>query len=115
MGETTLCRQAIEKIPKIEQSNQYVRATLLDGEEKFEAANKERNFALMILIEMQYILADCYLARGEKEKAVIQLEIARGVLSAFEDDFPTKYRPSAYDPEEIAALTGRVGKIRGEA
>ena len=60
---------------------------------------------------MLYILADHYDRQGEKEKAIIQLEIAGGVLNAFENDFSTEYTRCAYDPKEIEKISKRMESI----
>ena len=60
---------------------------------------------------MLYILADHYDRQGDKEKAKIQLEIAREVLQAFENDFSTEYTRCAYDPEEIEKISKRIASI----
>ncbi len=72
---------------------------------------KEKNLSLDDLISMLNILADHYDRQDEKEKAKIQLEIARGVLKAFEKDFPTKYTRCAYDPKEIDKISKRIADI----
>ena len=114
MGEYALCKQAIEKIPETYFSNLYVKADLLDGEEKYEAANKEKNLCLEHMIYMLYILADHYTAQGDTDKAIIQLEIARNVLNSFESDFATQYTRSAYDPEEIENINKRITDLKSK-
>ena len=54
------------------------------------------------------ILADQYAAEGEREKARIQLDIARRVASAFENDFPTRWTRSPYDPAQIEEISRRI-------
>lgn len=114
MGEVALCKQAIDKIPETYFSNLYVKAYLLDGEEKYEAANKEKNLCLEHMIYMLYILADHYTAQGDTDKAIIQLEIARNVLNSFESDFATQYTRSAYDPEEIENINKRITDLKSK-
>ena len=111
LGDLSMCKEAIEKIPEVYFSNLYVKADLLEGDKKFEAADKEKHLSLEHLIYMLYILSDHYDQHGEKEKAKIQLEIARGVLNAFENDFSTEYTRCAYDPEEIDKISKRIASI----
>ncbi|MBR0143279.1 MAG: helix-turn-helix domain-containing protein [Clostridia bacterium] len=111
LGDSSMCRECIEKIPEFYFSNLSVKADLLEGEEKYEAAVKEKHISLEHLVDMLYILADHYERQGDKEKAKIQLEIARGVLKAFENDFPTEYTRCAYNPEEIDRISGKIADI----
>ena len=111
LGELSMCKEAVEKIPEFYFSNLYVKANLLEGEEQFEAAVKEKHLCLEHLIDMLSILADHYVRQGDKEKAKIQLEIAGGVMKAFENDFSTEYTRCAYDPEEIDKITERIADI----
>ena len=111
MGDYSMCKEAIGKIPEFYFSNLSVKADLLEGEERFEAAVKEKYLSLGDLVSMLSILADHYALQGEKEKAKIQLEIARGVLKAFKNDFSTEYTRSGYNPEEIDRISRRIADI----
>jgi transcriptional regulator with XRE-family HTH domain len=108
LGEDAMCREAVGKIPEIYFSALSVKAELLDGEERFEAANKEKCLCLEHLLRMLSILADHYAAEGEREKARIQLDIAHRVIAAFENDFPTRYTRSPYDPAQIEEISRRI-------
>ncbi len=111
LGDDSMCKESIDKIPEVYFSNLSVKAELLEGAEKYEAAVKEKHLCLEHLIHMLSVLADHYIKQGEKEKAKIQLEIARGVLKAFENDFATEYTKCAYDPEEIDKISKRIADI----
>ena len=103
-GEYQLAKEAIEHIPEIYFSNLYLKAYLLEGEEKYEAAVKESSLCLEHLIWMLEILGEIYLEKGETEKAKIKYIQAINVLKAFDNDFETKYTHSKYDPEKIKEL-----------
>lgn len=60
-GDYSLAKEAIEHIPEIYFSNLYVKAYLLDGEDKFEAATKEASLCFEHLIWMLEILGEIYL------------------------------------------------------
>ena len=111
LGDDSMCKECIDKIPEVYFSNLYVKAELLEGDEKYEAAVKEKHLCLEHLMDMLRILADHYVRQGDKEKARIQLEIARGVLQAFENDFPTEFTRCAYDPAEIDRISERIADI----
>ncbi|MBQ7699861.1 MAG: helix-turn-helix transcriptional regulator [Clostridia bacterium] len=111
LGEYSMCREAIEKIPEVYFSSLYVKAELLEGDERFEAANKEKNLSAEHLVYMLEILSGHYAAWGEKSKARIQLEIAIKVMEAFENDFSTGYTKCAYDPEKIKVLTEKISAL----
>lgn len=111
LGDDSMCKESIEKIPEVYFSNLYVKAALLEGDDKYETAVKEKHLCLEHLIDMLYTLADHYELQGEKEKAKTQLEIARSVLKAFENDFSTEFTRCAYDPEEIDKISKRIASI----
>ena len=111
-GEYELAKEAIEHIPEIYFSNLYVKAYLLEGEEKYEAAVKESSLCLEHLVWMLEILGEIYLEKGETEKAKKEYTQAINVLKAFENDFGTKYTHSKHDPEKIKALEIKLSLIQ---
>ncbi len=110
-GEYELAKEAIEHIPEIYFSNLYVKAYLLEGEEKYEAAVKESSLCLEHLVWMLEILGEIYLEKGETEKAKKEYTQAINVLKAFENDFETKYTHSKHDPEKIKELENKLSLI----
>lgn len=110
-GEYSLAKEAIEHIPEIYFSKLYVKAYLLDGEDKYEAATKEASLCFEHLIWMLEILGDIYLEKGEKEKAKIQFTQALNILKAFENDFDTEYTYNKFDPKKINELEGKLSLI----
>lgn len=91
IGEYGLARDAIEQIPEIYFTKLELAAALLEGEEKFQAAEKQKVLSVGSLVDMLECLADYYQETGENEKAKIQPTIAAKVLAAFQDDFLTKW------------------------
>lgn len=101
IGEYGLARDAIEQIPEIYFTKLELAAALLEGEEKFEAAEKQKTLSVNGLVDMLECLADYYQEKGENEKAKIQLTIAAKVLAAFQDDFLTKWmRRTIYEDKK---------------
>lgn len=91
-GEYQLSKDAIEHIPEIYFSKLGVAAHLLDGEEMYEAAQKQKNISADDLIDMLIIIGKHLKENGEIEKANTQLKIAQKIIDAFEEDFvETKY------------------------
>jgi len=111
-GEYELAKESIEHIPEIYFSNLYVKAYLLEGEEKYEAACKEASLSFEHLVWMLEILGEIYLKKGETEKAKIKYSQAINILKAFENDFNTQYTRSKYDPEEIKELELKLSLIK---
>lgn len=111
MGEYKSAKDAIEHIPEIYFSNLYVKAYLLDGEEKHEAALKEAALSFEHLVWMLEILGEFYLEKGEKEKSKIQYSQAIKVLKAFENDFDTEYTRSKWDSQKIEELESKLSLI----
>lgn len=101
-GEYLAAKNAIEQIPELYFSKLEVAAELLNGEEKYEAAQKQKMLSAQTLIEM-LLIAGKYLAeQGEPEKAASQFRIAQKVIDAFADDFLEAkwFRSTLYDRTE---------------
>ncbi len=89
IGETGLARDTLQRIPEIYFTKLELEAVLLEGEDKFRAANIQKALSADSLVKMLNCLADYYQETGEPEKAKIQLAIAEKVIEAFRDDFLT--------------------------
>lgn len=91
-GEYQAAKDAIERIPEIYFTKLGVVARLLEGEEMYEAAQKQKNISADDLIDMLMIIGRYLKERGEIEKAKSQFIIAKKIIDAFSDDFlETKY------------------------
>ena len=86
-GEYQLVKDAIEHIPEIYFTKLGVAAQLLEGEEMYEAAQKQKNLSAEDLIDMLIVAGKHLKKIGEIEKANSQFRIALKVMDAFEEDF----------------------------
>ena len=86
-GQTDLIRPALEIIPEIYFSKLELMASLVDGEDSYEAAQKQKNISAECLIDMLIIAGKRLKENGELEKAHTQFRIAQKVMDAFADDF----------------------------
>lgn len=86
-GQCDLILPVLEKIPEIYFSKLELMASLLDGEESYEAAQKHKNISAEDLIGMLIIVGKHLKKNGEFEKANTQFRIAQKVMAAFEEDF----------------------------
>ena len=86
-GEYQAAKDAIEHIPEIYFTKLEVAAHLLEGEEMYEAAQKQKNISADDLIDMLIIAGKYLKENGETEKANSQFRIALKVMDAFEEDF----------------------------
>ncbi|MBQ7934772.1 MAG: helix-turn-helix transcriptional regulator [Clostridia bacterium] len=85
--QTDLIKPTLEIIPEIYFSKLELVASLLNGEESYEAAQKQKNISAEALIDMLIIVGKRLRENGEPEKAVSQFRIAQKVIEAFEEDF----------------------------
>ena len=86
-GQVDLIEPTLEMIPEIYFSKLELMASLLDGENSYEAAQKQKNISAEDLIDM-LIIAGKYLKKlGENEKAISQFRIAKKIMDAFSEDF----------------------------
>jgi len=100
IGEYSLCKEAVERIPEIYFTKLNVAAELFEGEDMLEPAVRQRSLDFEGLIRMSELLASYYANRGETDKAVIHLRTALAVFDAVKDDFPTQYTYSLYEGSE---------------
>ena len=110
-GDLTAAKDAIEHIPEIYFTKLEVAATLLEGEDAYEAAQKQKNLSAEDLIDMLIITGKHLMEQGEGEKAASQFRIAQKVSEAFAEDFveskwfkSTVYEYTAAQREEINSL-----------
>ena len=110
-GEYQLAKEAIEHIPEIYFTKLGVAAKLLEGEEMYEAAQKQKNLSAEDLIDMLIVVGKHLKEIGELEKANSQFRIALKVMDAFEEDFienkwfkDTVYESTNEQRKEIEAL-----------
>ncbi|MBR7185575.1 MAG: helix-turn-helix domain-containing protein [Clostridia bacterium] len=82
-GDLALARKAIDLIPDIRFSNQRLKACILEGEEKWNAACQEFNEALYALMFIHYRMAECCEERGEEQEALQYYENALHVLDLY--------------------------------
>ena len=62
-------------------------ATLLDDNDGYVAAHRQKNLSAESLVNMLIILARHLKNKGDTETAKIQLEIAQKIIDAFQVDF----------------------------
>lgn len=86
-GQVDLIKPTLEMIPEIYFSKLELMASLLDGEESYEAAQKQKNISAEDLIDMLMIAGKYLKSRGENEKASSQFRIAKKIMDAFSEDF----------------------------
>ena len=98
-GEYQAAKDAIEKIPEIYFSKLEVAARLLEGDEKYESAQKHKNISVRNLIDMLIIIGKHLKENGETEKADSQFLIARKIIDALRDDFLEKkyFKSTVFD------------------
>jgi len=110
-GKYELIKPTLNKIPELYFTKLELMASLLNGEDMFAAAHKQKNLSAETLIDMLICLAKYYKEKGDTEKAKIQLTIAKTVIDAFAIDFvesdlfiETVYEYSSGIKEEINSL-----------
>jgi transcriptional regulator with XRE-family HTH domain len=112
-GEYALAKKTIEQIPEIYFTKLEVAAKLLDGEDMYESANRQKSNSAWILVDMLIELSDYYSEKGEDKKALTQLHIAKSVIEAFKDDFATEYSKQLYDAfsDELGSIDKKIKAI----
>lgn len=80
-GDLKSAETAIEQIPEIYFTKLTEMAYLLDGEPKFNAAEKQKWISFENLIQMMWKLAECYEAKGNYAGAILESEKALKLLT----------------------------------
>lgn len=86
-GQSDLVKPTLEMIPEIYFTKLELVASLLDGEDSYEAAQKQKNISAEVLIDMMIITGKYWKGKGETEKADSQFRIALKIIDAFAEDF----------------------------
>jgi hypothetical protein len=86
-GRYDLVKPTLELLPEIYFTKLGLAAALLDGEESYEAAQKQKNISAHDLIDMLIVCGRYLKEHGEPDKARSQLRIAQKVVDAFAEDF----------------------------
>ena len=86
-GQNDLVKPTLEIIPEIYFSKLELMASLLDGEDSYEAAQKQKNLSAEDLIDMLIVTGKRLKENGDFEKANSQFRIALKVMDAFKEDF----------------------------
>ena len=84
MGEYELCRQTLEQIPEIYFTKLELQALLLDGEDMFEPAWRQRDLSAEMLVDMLLRMADYYQAKASPAADAMRTA-ARRVILALKD------------------------------
>ena len=110
-GHDQLVKPTLEIIPEIYFTKLELMATLLEGEDAYEAAQKQKNLSAEDLIDMLIITGKYLMEQGEREKGLSQLRIAHKISEAFAEDFvetkwfkATVYEYTAEQRKEIERL-----------
>ena len=85
-GQVDLIRPALEQIPEIYFSKLELTASLLEGDESYEAAQKQKYNSAAELVDMLIIAGKRLKEKGEPEKAKVQFRVAQKVIDAFAED-----------------------------
>lgn len=86
-GRHDLIKPTLEIIPEIYFTKLGLMASLLDGEDSYEAAQKQKNLSAEDLIDMLIVCGKRLMEAGEAEKAISQLKIAQDLIETFKQDF----------------------------
>lgn len=114
IGEYALCKNAIEHIPEIYFTKLSVAASLLEGDDKFEAACKQQSLSFDWLISTCRTISKHYEEKGEVEKALMQMKMAKDVLLSAKNDFEKPpYTKNLFDSygSRLKEIEEDIGKL----
>lgn len=101
MGEYELTKSTIAEIPEIYFSKLELDATLLEGDDMYEAAHRQKDLSACCCIDMLMRLVEYYNEKQEIENAKTQLRIAKGVIEAFKHDIkPEFFSSTLYEDKQ---------------
>lgn len=105
-GDLKSAEAAIEQIPEIYFTKLTEAAYLLDGEPKFQAAEKQKWISFENLLQMMWKLAECYESGGEIQKAISEAEKALRLVSIIENPAFDNY--TVFFNEQIERLNSKL-------
>ena len=79
-GDLKSAENAIEQIPEIYFTKLTEMAYLLEGDAKYEAAEKQKWISFENLLQMMWKIAECYEDKGETERAIEETEKALSLI-----------------------------------
>lgn len=85
-GDTESAVKALEQIPEIYFTKLSEMAFILEGNAKYEAAEKQKWISFETLIQMMWKIAEYYRDNGDKAKAVEETERALRLISAMDGE-----------------------------
>lgn len=98
IGEYALCKETIDIIPEFFFSHLEQQALLLEGDDMFRPAWRQKCESLETLISMNIRIADYYKSKGELKNARHQLLQAIAIAEAVKDDIvPPFWHNSIYE------------------
>lgn len=85
-GEYQMVKSTIDNIPELYFSKLEIMAQLLEDNDMYEAAQKQKNLSADTLTDMLIIMGKYLKENGDYKKAAIQLNIAKTIAYAFSED-----------------------------
>ncbi|MBE6771342.1 MAG: helix-turn-helix transcriptional regulator [Ruminococcaceae bacterium] len=85
-GDAEGAKSALEQIPEIYFTKLSEMAFILTGEPKYNAAEKQKWISFEILLQMMWKIAEFYIDKGEKDKAINETQRALRLISAMDGD-----------------------------
>ncbi|MBQ7338000.1 MAG: helix-turn-helix domain-containing protein [Clostridia bacterium] len=107
-GMDDLIEPVLEMLPEIYFTKLELAASLLQGEDRYQAAQLQKNLSAESLVDMLMILGKHWLERGERDRAAVQFRIAQRVIDAFEGD---ELEPSLFKGTVCESLSDRRAEL----
>lgn len=85
-GDLKSAAAAMEQIPELYFTKLSELAFILEGEEKYNAAEKQKWISFETLLQMMWKIAEYYKDNGENSKAIMETERALSLISAMEGE-----------------------------
>lgn len=98
--EQTALRDVLSQLPECEETKLSLSARFLSGRESLDAAQRQKQSSLSILLDMLQIISDRYLELKQTENARALLLTAQRVLEAFREDVPFQF-PKGDRPVQV--------------
>lgn len=115
MGEYTLCKDTIARIPEIYFTKLQLDALLLEGDDMYESACEQKHLAAEMLLDMMLRLADYYESKGDTVGIRQELTLAVRLAQVMKDDPATPFHNKSfheyYGKEVIEIADARLRKL----
>lgn len=111
-GEKSALREVLSRLPECEETRLSLSARFLSGKESLDAAQRQKQSSLSLLLDMLEIISDRYWEQNRPKDARALLLTAQQVLEAFQADVPFQFPKGDHPVQTFSQYAKEYAAIR---